>query len=98
MLVILTVRVTFCVVTTAPEVPVPTTVNWTVDGVGCTTYPLIPQPDRPAARAQAPASSRQRCQSRCVPANLRLRTITANPVRPPGHQNTNANSAGLKGL
>src|SRR3984885_13992418 len=66
MLVILTVRITVCLVTTLPEVPVPTTVTWTVDGAAFTAYPLIPHPDRPAARAQAPASSRQRCQRRCV--------------------------------
>src|SRR6204780_207188 len=98
MLVILTVRIAVCVVTTDPEVPVATTVTCEVPGATFATYPLIPQPDRPAARAHAPASSRQRCQRRRVLSSFRLRAKTTNPVRPPGHQNTNANKAGLNGL
>src|ERR1700678_2028950 len=88
--VILMVSVTVWVVTTDPEVPVATTVTCEVPGVTLATYPCMPQPDRPAARAHAPANSRQRCQRRCVLTNFRRRARTANPVRPPGHQNTNA--------
>src|ERR1700733_2047938 len=97
-LVILTVSVTVWVVTTDPEVPVATTVTWEELGVTLATYPFIPQPDRPAVRAQTPASNRQRCQRRCVFTNFRLRAKTARLVRPPGHQNTNANTVGLNGL
>jgi hypothetical protein len=60
--------------------------------------PLVPQLDRPAAKAQVDTSSRQSCQECCVFTRIRLRRKTANPVRPLGHQKTSANNVGLSGL
>src|ERR1700678_3587452 len=98
MLVILTVSVTVCVVTTDPEVPVATTVTCEVPGVTLATNPCMPHPDRPMAKTHAPASNRQSCQRLFFLITFLLRARTASPVRPPGHQNTSANTAGLKGL
>src|ERR1700691_4719136 len=88
------VSVSVWVETTDPDVPVATTTTCAVPRVTFATYPCMPQPDRPTAKAHAPTSSRQRVQRRGVFKNFRLRASIANVVRPSGHQNANAKRAG----
>jgi hypothetical protein len=95
----LRVRGTVRVETTVPEVPVVTTETWEVFlCVSAFEEPLVPQLDRPAAKAHVDTSSRQSGQVFCVLTSNRMRRKTANPVGPPGHQKTRANNAGLAGF
>ena len=90
-------RATLCVVLPAAAVSAATTFTWAVV-VWLMLGPLPePQPDRPAANAQAPSSSRQ---SFAIPGarGPRLRTNTAAPVSHPGHQKASASRAVLAGV
>jgi hypothetical protein len=97
--VIFKVRVTVWVETAVPEVPVAVTVTWEVLEVPVPfdTVLLIPQPDTPAAKAQVQRISRQSPHEHCIFPSFRLRRMTANPDRPPGHQKARAKSIGLTG-
>jgi hypothetical protein len=95
--IIRTVRVTVWVVIAVSDVPVAITATSEVPP-GVTTKPLIPHPDRPAARANTPTIGGQSRQRRCVFRSFRLRAKTANPVNPPGHQKAIARRVEPSGL